>query len=471
MHFSGTLGTNRCPASFHCSFLDILTAKMTSESCDDALLRRCDNSNGRMVINGYEYSSNTYGFNTALFDYRSGLFEEKETFHTYVYLYRRSEFVTFLNNVPLNKILFVAVRGRVKITADMALALQKHGVSAQFAKVDQVAKISLASIFFTGMARKNWEISVNRGAGGAGPSNIDKTIYIFHDLKGADECSEEMGLRSHHLDDARMEAKTNLNSRATANRGRLMDDKFGWCGTASLPSDYLQVDFGVVKVVSGIALQGHETLTDHVTKFKVEYSSNGVVWKTYTESGGADKELNSYNQNKLLNVRVNWFLTRLIARYIRFVPTARTTTTSKHCSRIELFGCAPKSTLFLDHFTPSKSVHIGKYISGNVAFYGYGTKQSSVNEVTVGMSMAPENTNLATNLEQIYLSRVNETTVYESGTILEDVANISRMSDGVRQIHTRATVEYSMPNEGYYNYDVGFGARVRHPFIIYPGSV
>ena len=351
------------------------------------------------------------------------------------------------------------------INAGMAQALQKHGVSATFARANSNGAISLASISFTGMARKNWEISVNRGTGGAGPSNIDKSIYIFHDLKGTDECSEEMGLRSYHLDDAKKKSKTNANDRE-ASSGRLIGSGKAWCGTASLPKDYLQVDVGAVKVIAGIALQGNGVAQGHhVTRFKVQYSANGTIWKTYTESGGADKELNGFNTKESKHVRVNWFLTRLIARYIRFVPTARKTTFYKHCSRIELFGCAPKSTLFLDHFPPSKSVHIGDYISGNVAFYGYVTEQSSANKLTVGMSMASENTSLATSIDQVHLSRVNETTVQENGTILEDVAYIKRIPDRMRKIHTRATIEYTMPNEGYYNFDVGFGARVRHPFI------
>ena len=397
------------------------------------------------------------------------MYEEKAVFNTNAFSSHRSELVAFLNNVPSNKILFIAAKGKVTVNAAMAQALQKHGVSATFARTISGGAISLASISFTGMARKIWEISVNRGTGGAGPSNIDKVIHIFHDLKGTDECSEEMGLRSYHLDDAKMKSKTNVNTRV-ASSGRLIGNGLAWCGTASLPRDYLQVDVGAVKIISGIALQGDGAAEDHhVTKFKVEYSSNGATWKTYKESGSADKELDSYNTKKSQHVRVNWFLIRLIARYIRFVPTARKTTGYRHCSRIELFGCAPKSTLFLDHFPPSKSVHIGEYISGNVAFYGYETEQSSANKLTVGMSMASENTSLATSIEQVHLSRVNETTVHENGTILQDVAYVKKISDKLRKIYTRATVEYTMPNEGYYNFDVGFGARVRHPFINFQG--
>ena len=182
-------------------------------------------------------------------DYRSSIFEYHAAFDVYGDPSKRTELTNFLNNLPPGKILLMAVKDGAVLSKDLALALQKHGVSALFATESRNdARSSMAAIVFTSNVSKNWEVSVS-GIGPSQTSKIYKDILIFHDLKGIDDCSEEMGMRTGRIPDSRITAPSSYSQYYTGSKGRL-HHKNGYCSRVNSPlSHSLQVMLIMISLV------------------------------------------------------------------------------------------------------------------------------------------------------------------------------------------------------------------------------
>lgn len=82
------------------------------------------------------------------------------------YSSKQVELADYLNNLLSGKMLLLAVRGKVKLSTDLALALQRYGVTPFFAVSDTTDKFfSLAAIVHTGRIRKSWEKVVEKLGG------------------------------------------------------------------------------------------------------------------------------------------------------------------------------------------------------------------------------------------------------------------------------------------------------------------
>ena len=155
----------------------------------------------------------------------------------------------------------MAVKDAVTFDSSSAQALQRYGVSATFATTSlPKPQCSMAAIAYTGKERKEWEMSVNK-VGGTGASIIEKTIHVFRDLDGSDDCSQEMGIQTKKIPDSAFTAKSIFGNDAGhyPHRARLNEKMYpGWCSTSNSPvSDYLQVDLGTVKILTGLAIQAN----------------------------------------------------------------------------------------------------------------------------------------------------------------------------------------------------------------------
>ena len=67
-----------------------------------------------------------------------------------------------------------------------------------------------------------------------------------------------------------------------ASQGRLYG-KSAWCSTTFSNTEYIQVDLGRVKTVTGIATQGDQAQDKWVTSYNLVYSFNSGIWFNYTE--------------------------------------------------------------------------------------------------------------------------------------------------------------------------------------------
>lgn len=433
---------------------------MISESCDDA--PNCTSARGHVIVNGHQFvSSASTGLHVVLFDYLSGIFEHSQSFTVLENAAQQDALAAYLNSVPDGKILCIAARDAVTINDNLALALQKQGVSATFATTKlPKSKCSLAAVVYTGKERKSWEISVNN-ANCQGASIIDTKLHPFHDLQGNNDCSQEMGIRTGKLPDSRFTAKSKWNN--DVNHGpqhaRLQYKGVGipgWCTSSGAPvSEFLQIDFGVVQLFTGIALQGHAYGPNSVVKFVLGYSVDGVGWETYKENQ-INKEFNGPTHT-IGDISVSWFH-RILARFVRVIPKQRTSS-SLHCIRMEMFGCAPTSPIFDDKaYTAGDTNKIGSVANGQVSFFGYAPISK---QVTVEMSSAKFRSNLAQNAAQAHYSKVNITTKYENGTVLsEQVGRSSILNDQEKNVKNAARIMYDLPESGYYNFNIGFTSTV-----------
>ena len=72
--------------------------------------------------------------------------------------------------------------------------------------------------------------------------------------------------------------------------GRLQGNRGdGWCaGTGDSNDDWLQIYFGNIFTVCGVATQGDINGNEWVTAFKLSFSTDGSGWTTYTYDNGTD---------------------------------------------------------------------------------------------------------------------------------------------------------------------------------------
>ncbi|XP_078352346.1 EGF-like repeat and discoidin I-like domain-containing protein 3 [Oculina patagonica] len=124
-------------------------------------------------------------------------------------------------------------------------------------------------------------------------------------------------------------------SNPATTKGRLRAET--WVSKEKNADQWLQVDLGRQHTkVKGVATQGsNHGLTQWVTKYKLQYSNNGVNFQYYREQGqNEDKEFAGNADND--GVVYHGLNPPIMARYIRFRPQAWHHWISM---RAELFGC------------------------------------------------------------------------------------------------------------------------------------
>lgn len=409
-------------------------------------------------MNGHDYSINARGINIVVFDYQSGLFEHRAEFDVHASSTPRSELASFLNTLEEGKILFMALKRRSILSADLALALQRIGVSAKYATYPTTAYYRpLAAVLYTGKERKSWETSLTADKGTV---EMETKINIFHESKGTDACSEELGIRIGKIPNSRFYAKTTFSNGINymPYQARLHTKLPGWCSVYHNPvSDYLQVDLGVPRVLSGIAIQGHgvAVYSDlYITKFKLEYSLHGQMWFMKKDPAGIIKEFPAIKKADRHETKVNWF-ERTLARWVRIVPTDRSKAVT--CVRFELFGCSPEKPFFTNNMFESPSESIGQYNNGKLLLYNIA---SSSQTVKVGISTAAKQTSLAQYTDQLHFNRVNESVTFDNGTVLKDFAKVTKVRNDFKKLHSVVLVEYEVQETDYQVLEVGVGSRV-----------
>lgn len=122
----------------------------------------------------------------------------------------------------------------------------------------------------------------------SGGSKIEMKIHKFRDVQGSElDCDEEMGLRSHKLQDNLFTAKSVFSQACGAHLARLHKRANGWCCQINGPvSDYLQIDLSAIKFLRGVALQSNGLFVGWhaVLSFKIQYSVDGATWHWYSEN-------------------------------------------------------------------------------------------------------------------------------------------------------------------------------------------
>ena len=449
-----------------CFFVDTLNVKLISESCND-ISGSCSNSRGHITINGHQHSLNTRGINTVLFDYRNGIYEHRSTYDIYDSTAQRTNLANFLNGLTHGKILFMVAANAVIFDASSALALQRYGVSASFATPNLPSpRCSMAAIANTGGERKEWEQSINK-VGGTGASIIETTIYLFRDLQGKDECSQEMGIQTRRIPDSAFTATSTWYNRDDHKpyRARLHEQSFpGWCSGADSPlSHYLQVDLGSVKILTGLAIQAHRTYVGHhyITKFSIEYSTDGSTWSYYKDIGSANKKVfEGIRRMEPIETRVNWFH-RTMTRYIRIIPSARVTTATGKttCLRIELYGCTPQVPIFKYDSKKNEPLDILALNSNSVTVHYTVPIQS---KAMIETSTAADNQTLGNKIDQMHFKKVTSSITHDNGTIESNQGIATLITNQLSKIDSSALIDFNINQPNYYSFNIEYNYQVFH---------
>ncbi|KAJ7348765.1 hypothetical protein OS493_039188, partial [Desmophyllum pertusum] len=106
-----------------------------------------------------------------------------------------------------------------------------------------------------------------------------------------------------------------------------------WCAVDRSPQ-WLRIDLGQTKTITGIATQGRDVFVEHVKKYELAFSTDGTNFKNYEENGKSKVfDGNCDNFTPVLN-RFN----PVKARYVKVLP--RDSPSTWVCMRVELYGCA-----------------------------------------------------------------------------------------------------------------------------------
>ncbi|XP_048579478.1 receptor-type tyrosine-protein phosphatase S isoform X6 [Nematostella vectensis] len=173
-------------------------------------------------------------------------------------------------------------------------------------------------------------------------SQRDPTMRVEVYGTKPDVCKSSLGLTDDVIAGSAISA-----SSGNASAGRLYGNS-SWCG-ASVVSEYLEIDLGGVRTVSGVATQGSPGENKWVKTYNLHYTTDGTRWLMF-------KSLNG-NANKGLTV-INWFNHKIRARYVRITPL---TWNSAICLRADLFGnieCYPDGKIVISQATSTSSTAI-----------------------------------------------------------------------------------------------------------------
>ncbi|XP_074639733.1 uncharacterized protein LOC141897950 isoform X2 [Acropora palmata] len=158
----------------------------------------------------------------------------------------------------------------------------------------------------------------------------------------ATECNSALGLEDLRIKDSQLTAQSYYESLSIGGGisvdtepkcARLNKNNCAWCAPRG-NGQYLQVDLRRDFVITGIATQGLEALSDYyVRRYKVSHSRDGYTWSIFPEVMRGNHDGRSV-------VRHN-FSSQVYARYIRIYPMAYR---YRICMRMELYGCSNSSS-------------------------------------------------------------------------------------------------------------------------------
>ncbi|KAI8514606.1 hypothetical protein Bbelb_071970 [Branchiostoma belcheri] len=152
---------------------------------------------------------------------------------------------------------------------------------------------------------------------------------------------DPLGMESGAIPDDSITASKTTNTQSLPYFGRLNVVRgYGrWAPDSSNIGQWLQVDLGVIKRVTGTITQGStwSVRPQWVTLYKLEYSIDGTFWTTYPESVNSDKIFtgNTDQTTPVTNLLDN----AVDARYVRFYPQEWH---NNIAMRVEILGCSTK---------------------------------------------------------------------------------------------------------------------------------
>ncbi|XP_034559635.1 neuropilin-1a-like [Notolabrus celidotus] len=153
-------------------------------------------------------------------------------------------------------------------------------------------------------------------------------------------CAGMLGMVSGQISDAQISASSYADRGWVAENARLLTGRSGWTGQQTkqpFRNEWLQVDLGQDKLVSGVVIQGgkHRDRNVFMKRFRVGHSLDGETWTIIKEDNTTRPKIFAGNQNhdtpELRSV------SSLLTRFVRIYPERATT--EGLGLRLELLGC------------------------------------------------------------------------------------------------------------------------------------
>ncbi|XP_069067337.1 neuropilin-1 isoform X2 [Pleurodeles waltl] len=161
--------------------------------------------------------------------------------------------------------------------------------------------------------------------------------YTVLQESGTEECKEPLGMESGEIDSDQITVSTQYSTNWSAERSRLNYPENGWTPGEDSIKEWIQVDLGLLRFVSGIGTQGaisKETKKKYYVKsYKVDISSNGEDWITLKDGS---KHVVFHGNSNPTDVVFRSFPKPVLTRFIRIRPV---TWESGISLRFEVYGC------------------------------------------------------------------------------------------------------------------------------------
>ncbi|XP_022786853.1 lactadherin-like [Stylophora pistillata] len=115
-------------------------------------------------------------------------------------------------------------------------------------------------------------------------------ISMRVELYGCSACGEALGMASYAIPNGQVTASSEWDLNHAAIQGRLHyipppGKQGGWSARHNNANQWLQIDLGALFRVTGVATQGRSNYNQWVTKYKLQYSYDGVTFTYYMEAG------------------------------------------------------------------------------------------------------------------------------------------------------------------------------------------
>ena len=119
-------------------------------------------------------------------------------------------------------------------------------------------------------------------------------------------CNTPLGMENGSISDVQISASSKWNNRLGAERARLngikVEGKLGaWRSGYNRLGQWLQVDLEKYTTVTGLATQGRSDEDQWVTKYRMQYSDDGVSFYLYTEPGVGPQKVQSKSEVNKIN--------------------------------------------------------------------------------------------------------------------------------------------------------------------------
>ncbi|MEE6467128.1 hypothetical protein FKM82_007144 [Ascaphus truei] len=151
------------------------------------------------------------------------------------------------------------------------------------------------------------------------------------------QCKEPLGMESGEIHSDQISVSSQYSTNWSAERSRLNYAENGWTPGEDTMKEWIQVDLGLLRFVSGIGIQGatsKETKKKYYIKsYKVDISSNGEDWITLKDGS---KHLVFPGNNNPIDVVFRSFPKPVLTRFVKIRPV---TWESGISLRFEVYGC------------------------------------------------------------------------------------------------------------------------------------